>query len=97
MLFELFTVTIYSTILQAIARSHRYGQTKPCLVFKFMVKSSAEERIMQTGKKKMVLDHLIVQKMDDKDGEEDMQSILMYGAQDLFKEGGQSERDIHCG
>jgi SNF2 family DNA or RNA helicase len=27
---------------QAIARSHRFGQTKTCLVFKLMVKASAE-------------------------------------------------------
>ncbi|KAH7880203.1 P-loop containing nucleoside triphosphate hydrolase protein, partial [Lentinula edodes] len=48
--------------LQAIARAHRFGQKKTCLVFKLMVKESAEERIMQIGKKKLVLDHLIVQK-----------------------------------
>ncbi|THH02604.1 hypothetical protein EW026_g282 [Hermanssonia centrifuga] len=82
--------------LQAIARAHRYGQKKTCLVFKFMVKDSAEERIMQTGKKKLVLDHLIVQKMDDDDDTEDVKSILMFGAQTLFEEGGdQSSRDIH--
>ncbi|KAL1677476.1 P-loop containing nucleoside triphosphate hydrolase protein, partial [Schizophyllum commune] len=48
--------------LQAIARAHRFGQQKTCLVFKLMVKDSAEERIIQVGKKKLVLDHLIVQK-----------------------------------
>ncbi|KDQ63375.1 hypothetical protein JAAARDRAFT_169132 [Jaapia argillacea MUCL 33604] len=82
--------------LQAIARAHRFGQKKTCLVFKLMVKESAEERIMQTGKKKLVLDHLIVQKMDDEDGTvEDVQSILTFGAQALFEEGGdQSSRDI---
>ncbi|EIM79153.1 uncharacterized protein STEHIDRAFT_39318, partial [Stereum hirsutum FP-91666 SS1] len=47
---------------QAIARSHRYGQTKPCLVFKLMAKDTAEERIVQNGKKKLILDHVIVQK-----------------------------------
>ncbi|KIY45795.1 hypothetical protein FISHEDRAFT_9154, partial [Fistulina hepatica ATCC 64428] len=79
--------------LQAIARIHRFGQTKACLVFKLMVKDSAEERIMQVGKKKMVLDHVIVQKMDD-DGEagEDVQSILTYGAQALFEDN-QESRD----
>ncbi len=52
---------------------------------------------MQTGKKKLVLDHLIVQKMDDDDDTEDVKSILMFGAQTLFEEGGdQSSRDIHC-
>ncbi|GJE85782.1 chromatin remodeling factor-like protein [Phanerochaete sordida] len=82
--------------LQAIARAHRYGQKKTCLVFKFMVKDSAEERIVQTGKKKLVLDHLIVQKMDDKDSDEDVKSILMFGAQALFESNeAQSSRDIH--
>ncbi|TFY59851.1 hypothetical protein EVJ58_g5524 [Rhodofomes roseus] len=73
--------------LQAIARAHRFGQKKTCLVFKLMVKGSAEDKIVQTGKKKLVLDHLIVQKMDDEDGsKEDVQSILMFGAQALFQE-----------
>ncbi|KAG2159672.1 uncharacterized protein EDB93DRAFT_1111462 [Suillus bovinus] len=82
--------------LQAIARSHRYGQTKTCLVFKFMVKDSAEERIMLMGKKKLVLDHLIVQKMDDDDDAgEDLQSILTFGAKALFEEeGDRSSKDI---
>ncbi|KAH9049552.1 SNF2 family N-terminal domain-containing protein [Lactarius hengduanensis] len=71
---------------QAIARAHRYGQTKPCLVFKLMAKDTAEERIMQTGKKKLVLDHVIVQKMDDEEGGSDVRSILTYGAQALFDE-----------
>ncbi|KAI6007186.1 SNF2 family N-terminal domain-containing protein [Pisolithus albus] len=80
---------------QAISRSHRYGQQKTCLVFKLMVKDSAEEKIMQAGKKKLVLDHLIVQKMDDdEDGAGDLESILTFGAKELFEEGNQNARDI---
>ncbi|KIL71765.1 hypothetical protein M378DRAFT_155365 [Amanita muscaria Koide BX008] len=80
--------------LQAISRAYRYGQKKTCLVFKLMVKDSAEERIVQIGKKKLVLDHLIVQKMDDGDSVgEDVQSILTFGAKALF-EGDQESRDI---
>ncbi|KAJ7900162.1 SNF2 family DNA-dependent ATPase [Mycena olivaceomarginata] len=72
--------------LQAIARAYRYGQKNTCLVFKLMVKNSAEERIVQVGKKKLVLDHLIVQKMDDDDDAGDnVESILTYGAQALFE------------
>lgn len=43
---------------------------------------------MQIGKKKLVLDHLIVQKMDEDDDSpgENIQSILTYGAQALFNE-----------
>ncbi|KAJ4485941.1 SNF2 family DNA-dependent ATPase [Lentinula aciculospora] len=81
--------------LQAIARAHRYGQKKTCLVFKLMVKESAEERIMQIGKKKLVLDHLIVQKMDDDESAgENVQSILTYGAQQLFDESNGHAREI---
>ncbi|KAJ7487418.1 SNF2 family DNA-dependent ATPase [Mycena galericulata] len=80
--------------LQAIARAYRYGQKNTCLVFKLMVKDSAEERIVQVGKKKLVLDHLIVQKMDDDDDAGDnVQSILTYGAQALFEADAEA-RDI---
>ena len=52
---------------------------------------------MQTGKKKLVLDHLIVQKMDDEDSPgDDVQSILTFGAKALFDEGEQGAHDIVC-
>ncbi|KLO20752.1 hypothetical protein SCHPADRAFT_816295 [Schizopora paradoxa] len=72
--------------LQAIARAHRFGQTKTCLVFKLMSKGSCEEKIFQAGKKKLVLDHLIVQKMDAEEDADDIQSMLTFGASDLFNE-----------
>ena len=62
----------------------------------FIFSFTVLERIMQNGKKKLVLDHLIVQKMDD-DQDEDVKSILMFGAQALFEEGAdQSDKEIHC-
>ena len=52
---------------------------------------------MQAGKKKLALDHLIVQNMDEDNMTEDVQSILMFGAKALFdEEDGDSKRDIHC-
>ena len=53
------------------------------------------ERIVQTGKKKLVLDHVIVQKMDDEEGGSDVRSILTYGAQALFDETADT-RNITC-
>jgi chromodomain-helicase-DNA-binding protein 4 len=55
------------------------------------------ERIVQIGKKKLVLDHLIVQKMDDdeENAGENVQSILTYGAEALF-ESEETSRDITC-
>lgn len=63
----------------------------------FEIELAVVDRIMQIGKKKLVLDHLIVQTMDQNDGEagEDIQSILTYGAQKLFDES-DSTRDITC-
>jgi len=61
------------------------------------VELAGADRIMQIGKKKLVLDHLIVQKMDQNDDEagENIQSILTYGAQKLFDES-DNTRDITC-
>ncbi|KAI8381211.1 uncharacterized protein BYT42DRAFT_644051 [Radiomyces spectabilis] len=79
--------------MQAISRAYRIGQTKPVLVLKFMTRLSVEEKIMQLGKKKMILDHLVVEKMDDKELEsEDVESILKFGAQSLFE--GDNSKDI---
>ena len=63
---------------------------------RFRLLTSFLERIIQVGKKKLVLDHLIVQKMDEEDeAGEDVQSILTYGAQALF-DTDQESRDIIC-
>ncbi|EFP79575.2 uncharacterized protein PGTG_05896 [Puccinia graminis f. sp. tritici CRL 75-36-700-3] len=71
--------------LQAISRAHRFGQKKPVSVFKLMVKGSAEEKIVQTGKRKLVLDHLVIQKASEEEIEaNDVASILQYGAQELL-------------
>lgn len=57
------------------------------------------ERIMQVGKKKLALDHLIVQSMglmeNEAETSDDVQSILLYGAKALF-EPGSEQNDIHC-
>lgn len=73
--------------LQAISRAHRFGQKKPVSVFKLMIKGSAEEKIVQTGKRKLVLDHLVIQKVSEEEIEaHDVASILQYGAQELLTE-----------
>lgn len=50
---------------------------------------------MQAGKKKLILDHLIVQKMDDVEDAGNIQSMLTFGAAALFEED-QESRDIKC-
>ncbi|KAL1413161.1 hypothetical protein Q8F55_000910 [Vanrija albida] len=71
--------------LQAIARSHRYGQKKPVLVFKLMSENAVESRIMANGKKKLVLDHLVVQKMGQETEEGELDDLLLYGAEAISK------------
>ncbi len=59
-----------------------------------MTKDSAEEKIVQIGRKKMALDHALIESMDaDDDAGLDLQSILKHGAQALFEDDNQN--DIH--
>jgi chromodomain-helicase-DNA-binding protein 4 len=73
--------------LQAIARAHRIGQKKKVLCFQLMTRASVEEKIIQMGRKKMALDHVVVEQLDAEDMEEhDVESILKFGAAELFKD-----------
>ncbi|PYH90192.1 hypothetical protein BO71DRAFT_444079 [Aspergillus ellipticus CBS 707.79] len=71
--------------MQALSRAHRIGQKKKVLVFQLMTRGSAEEKIMQIGKKKMILDHVLIDRMvAEEDDGRDLESILRHGAQALF-------------
>ena len=73
--------------IQAISRAHRIGQKQKVLCFQLMTKDSVEERIMQAGRKKMALDHALIESMDDDEiAGDDLESILKHGAQALFSE-----------
>ncbi|XP_064620008.1 chromodomain-helicase-DNA-binding protein 1-like isoform X2 [Lineus longissimus] len=50
--------------LQAQARAHRIGQKNQVSVYRLVHKSTVEEDIIERAKKKMVLDHLVIQRMD---------------------------------
>ena len=81
------------TDIQALSRAHRIGQKKKVLVFQMTTRNSAEERMMQIGKKKMTLDHLIIEQMGPHDDDDfNVESILKHGAEALFK--GDDNNDI---
>ncbi|KAF9581775.1 hypothetical protein BGW38_001089, partial [Lunasporangiospora selenospora] len=81
--------------MQALSRAHRIGQKNKVLVLKFMTRNSAEERIVQIGKKKMILDHLIVERMEDDNLDPvDVESILKFGAKALFEEETTTNEDL---
>jgi chromodomain-helicase-DNA-binding protein 4 len=74
--------------IQALSRAHRIGQKNKVLCFQLVTKDSVEERIMEIGRKKMALDHALIESMDDEELEgADLESILKHGAQALFDEG----------
>lgn len=72
--------------MQALSRAHRIGQKNKVLVFQLMIRGSAEEKILQICKKKMVLDHVLIDRMiAEEDDGRDLESILRHGAQALFE------------
>ncbi|KAM6119387.1 LOW QUALITY PROTEIN: chromodomain-helicase-DNA-binding protein 2 [Pterocles gutturalis] len=95
--------------LQAQARAHRIGQKKQMIplrdksdIYRLVTKGTVEEEIIERAKKKMVLDHLVIQRMDTTGrtvldnnsgrsnsnpfNKEELTAILKFGAEDLFKE-----------
>ncbi|KAG9244217.1 PHD/FYVE-zinc-finger like domain-containing protein [Calycina marina] len=73
--------------LQALSRAHRIGQKKKVLVFQLMTKDSAEEKIVQIGRKKMALDQALIESMDQEDDAGmDLETILAHGAAALFND-----------
>ncbi|KAJ5744382.1 hypothetical protein N7533_009252 [Penicillium manginii] len=72
--------------MQALSRAHRIGQKNTVLVFHLTTKASVEERIMERGKKKLALDHVLIERMEADEDEEDLESILRHGAQALFED-----------
>ncbi|KAJ5623773.1 hypothetical protein N7510_000082 [Penicillium lagena] len=72
--------------MQALSRAHRIGQKNTVLVFQLITRATVEERIMQKGKKKLALDHVLIQRMEDNEDEEDLESILRHGADALFND-----------
>lgn len=50
--------------LQAMSRAHRIGQKDIVNIYRLVTSGSVEEDILERAKRKMVLDHLVIQKMD---------------------------------
>ncbi|GMI97402.1 chromatin remodeling 5 [Hibiscus trionum] len=85
--------------LQAMSRAHRIGQREVVNIYRFVTSKSVEEDILERAKKKMVLDHLVIQKLnaegrlerkETKKGshfdKNELSAILRFGAEELFKE-----------
>lgn len=72
--------------IQALSRAHRIGQKNKVLCFQLMTRASAEEKIVQIGRKKMALDHVLIESMENEDEAGiDVESILKFGAADILE------------
>ena len=49
----------HTALLQAMARVHRIGQTKPVHVYRFCTVGTVEERVQQRAEKKLFLDQMV--------------------------------------
>ncbi|UYV68280.1 CHD1 [Cordylochernes scorpioides] len=72
--------------LQAQARAHRIGQKNQVNIYRLATIQSVEETILEKAKNKMVLDHLVIQRM-----EEELTSILKFGAESLFADNAEDQ------
>ncbi|RMZ25249.1 hypothetical protein D0859_10697 [Hortaea werneckii] len=78
--------------IQALSRAHRIGQNKKVLCFQLVTRASAEERIMQMGRKKLALDHVLIQEMDADDADQNnLILVLRHGASELFDDAGNQD------
>ncbi|XP_050053318.1 chromodomain-helicase-DNA-binding protein 1-like isoform X3 [Aphis gossypii] len=97
--------------LQAQARAHRIGQKSQVNIYRLVTKGSIEENIVERAKQKMVLDHLVIQRMDttghtvlDKKAKnasipfnkDELTAILKFGAEELFKDDPGADEEPLC-
>lgn len=63
-------------------------------IFRLVTRATIEERMMQQSKKKLLLEHLVVRKMNRGDlKQEELDDILRYGAKELFMEDSKEDGD----
>ncbi|KAF7256300.1 hypothetical protein EG68_06473 [Paragonimus skrjabini miyazakii] len=87
--------------IQAFSRAHRIGQANKVMIYRFVTRGTVEERVTQVAKKKMMLTHLVVRpglggKGSCQMSKKELDDILKFGTEDLFKEGEENKEDEHC-
>jgi len=96
--------------LQAMSRAHRIGQKNQVNIYRLVTKGSVEEEIVERAKQKLVLDHLVIQRMDTSGktvlsknvinqsripfDKTELTAILKFGAAELFRENEGENQDL---
>jgi SWI/SNF-related matrix-associated actin-dependent regulator of chromatin subfamily A member 5 len=76
--------------LQAQDRAHRIGQKKPVIVYRFVVRNSIEEKVVERAELKLRLDALVIQQgratssNANKMSKDAMLSMIRFGADQIF-------------
>ncbi|VDD75410.1 unnamed protein product [Mesocestoides corti] len=87
--------------IQAFSRAHRIGQANKVMIYRFVTRATVEERVTQVAKKKMMLTHLVVRpglggKGASQMSKKELDDILKFGTEDLFKHEDNDATDEHC-
>ncbi|KAL9580649.1 MAG: hypothetical protein Q9212_004368 [Teloschistes hypoglaucus] len=63
--------------LQAMARAHRIGQTKPVSIFRLVAKETIEEEVLERARNKLMLEHITIERgVTDKESNDKLQDKL---------------------
>ena len=90
--------------IQAQARCHRIGQTKPVSIYRLITRKTYEEKMFHNASLKMGLDEVVLHKMNKgstssaKDKEmtpDEIERLLKVGAMDVFNEYNDDKEDVN--
>eukprot|EP00835_Amoeboradix_gromovi_P002156 NODE_116_length_19003_cov_0.233707.p1 type:complete len:1204 gc:universal NODE_116_length_19003_cov_0.233707:15109-11498(-) len=93
--------------LQAMARSHRIGQTKAVTVYRLIAKDTIDEEIIERARRKRILEFCLINNLDASSlgihgptvgktdfTREELNSILKFGAKNMFTDVKPEEVDL---
>lgn len=72
--------------LQALSRAHRIGQHNIVMIYRLFCKNTVEQVVLERGRSKLVLEHIVVGKMEQKLTKDEISEMIRKGAQKLFDE-----------
>jgi len=72
--------------LQAMARAHRIGQLRPVTVLRLVTRGTVEERVLERAQEKLALDRMVIPQGPAAMGRDELQAILQFGAQAIFRD-----------